>query len=128
MNDHLHVEVVVVGAGPGGYAAAFRSSDLGKNVILIEKDDVLGGVCLNRGCIPSKTLLHLAKIIEDAQAGLTCSSDRPDLLAKNIKKLSTLGQNELDKLGQNALNYSNNEFERTMLMDRMESIFNKIKD
>lgn len=68
MNDHLHVEVVVVGAGPGGYAAAFRSADLGKNVILIEKDDVLGGVCLNRGCIPSKTLLHLAKIIEDAQS------------------------------------------------------------
>ena len=68
MNDHLHVEVVVVGAGPGGYAAAFRSSDLGKNVIIIEKDDVLGGVCLNRGCIPSKTLLHWAKIIEDAQS------------------------------------------------------------
>ena len=69
-----------------------------------------------------------SKIIDDAQAGLTCPSERPELLAENINKLSTLGQNELDKLGQNALNYSNNEFERTMLMDRMESIFNKIKD
>ena len=47
---------------------------------------------------------------------------------KNIKRLSTLGKNELDKLGQNALNYYNNEFERTMLMDRMESTFNKMTD
>ena len=59
---------------------------------------------------------------------MTCPSERPELLAKNIKKLSSLGQNELDKLGQNALNYYNNEFERTMLMDRMESIFNKMTD
>ena len=68
-----------------------------------------------------------SKIIDDAQAGLTCPSERPELLAENIKKLSSLGQNELDKLGQNALNYYNIEFERTMLMDRMESIFNKMK-
>jgi len=69
-----------------------------------------------------------AKIIDDAQAGLTCPSERPDLLTKNIKKLSTFGQNELDKLGQNALNYYHDKFERTMLMDRMESLFNKMID
>ena len=67
-----------------------------------------------------------SKIIDNAQAGLTCPSKRPELLAKNIKKLSSLSQNELDKLGQNALNYYKNEFERTMLMDRMESIFNNM--
>ena len=55
------VEIVVVGAGPGGCAAAFRSADLGKKVILIDRDPELGGVCLNRGCIPSKALLHISK-------------------------------------------------------------------
>ena len=69
-----------------------------------------------------------AKLIDDAQAGLTCPSERPELLAENITRLSTFGKNELDKLGQNALNYYNNEFERTMLMDRMESIFNNMTD
>ncbi|SVB99170.1 uncharacterized protein METZ01_LOCUS252024, partial [marine metagenome] len=68
MSGNLHAEVVVIGAGPGGYAAAFRSADLGKQVILIEKDSALGGVCLNRGCIPSKALLHLAKVIGDAKS------------------------------------------------------------
>ena len=68
MSGNLHAEVVVIGAGPGGYAAAFRSADLGKQVILIEKDSALGGVCLNRGCIPSKALLHLAKVIKEAKS------------------------------------------------------------
>lgn len=67
MTDKTQTEVVVVGAGPGGYAAAFRAADLGKKVVLIEKDTSLGGVCLNRGCIPSKSLLHLAKLIEDTK-------------------------------------------------------------
>jgi len=62
MSDNIHAEVVVLGAGPGGYAAAFRAADLGKKVVLIDKDKSLGGVCLNRGCIPSKALLHLARV------------------------------------------------------------------
>ena len=66
-NKH-HAEIVVIGSGPGGYAAAFRASDLGKRSILIDRDPELGGVCLNRGCIPSKALLHIAKIIEDAKS------------------------------------------------------------
>ncbi|MGX9357124.1 dihydrolipoyl dehydrogenase [Roseobacteraceae bacterium S113] len=62
-----HAEVVVLGSGPGGYTAAFRAADLGKKVILIEKNDRLGGVCLNVGCIPSKALLHVAKVITEAE-------------------------------------------------------------
>src|SRR5881296_918384 len=57
-NTPISTELVVVGAGPGGYAAAFYAADLGKKVILVEQDKRLGGVCLNRGCIPSKALLH----------------------------------------------------------------------
>jgi dihydrolipoamide dehydrogenase len=62
-----HAEVVVLGSGPGGYTAAFRAADLGKSVILIERNPVLGGVCLNVGCIPSKALLHAAKVISEAE-------------------------------------------------------------
>ncbi|CUH53325.1 dihydrolipoyl dehydrogenase [Shimia marina] len=63
----VHAEVVVLGSGPGGYTAAFRAADLGKKVVLIEKDSSLGGVCLNVGCIPSKALLHSAKVITEAE-------------------------------------------------------------
>lgn len=62
----LHAQVVVLGSGPGGYTAAFRAADLGQKVILIEKYATLGGVCLNVGCIPSKALLHTAKVIDEA--------------------------------------------------------------
>src|SRR5207302_8168648 len=62
-----HTQIVVIGAGPGGYAAAFYAADLGKKVILIERDKRLGGVCLNRGCIPSKALLHAAHTITSAR-------------------------------------------------------------
>ncbi len=60
-------QVVVIGSGPGGYTAAFRAADLGKKVVLIERYDTLGGVCLNVGCIPSKALLHTAQVINEAQ-------------------------------------------------------------
>ena len=63
----MHAEVVVLGSGPGGYTAAFRAADLGKSVILIEKFNNIGGVCLNVGCIPSKALLHTAQIINEAE-------------------------------------------------------------
>src|SRR4051812_33182306 len=65
--DPIKTEIVVVGAGPGGYAAAFYAADLGKKVIIIEKDERLGGVCLNRGCIPSKALLNAAHTITSAR-------------------------------------------------------------
>ncbi len=67
--DATHkTQLVVIGAGPGGYTAAFRAADLGMQVLLVERWPVLGGVCLNVGCIPSKTLLHAAKVIDDASA------------------------------------------------------------
>ena len=58
-------DLIVVGSGPGGYAAAFRASDLGMKVCIVDRTVYLGGVCLNVGCIPSKTLLHAAKVITD---------------------------------------------------------------
>jgi dihydrolipoamide dehydrogenase len=65
--NELSCDVLVIGAGPGGYTAAFRAADLGKKVILVEKHPTLGGVCLNVGCIPSKALLHVAKVINEAE-------------------------------------------------------------
>jgi dihydrolipoamide dehydrogenase len=67
LRGEIHADVVVLGAGPGGYTAAFRAADLGKKVALIERYPVLGGVCLNVGCIPSKALLHMAKVITEAE-------------------------------------------------------------
>jgi dihydrolipoamide dehydrogenase len=66
-NNDIDTELVVLGSGPGGYTAAFRAADLGKKVVLIERYPALGGVCLNVGCIPSKALLHTAKVITEAE-------------------------------------------------------------
>ncbi len=67
MSEKIKAEVAVLGSGPGGYSAAFRAADLGKKVVLIERYNTLGGVCLNVGCIPSKALLHVAKVIDEAK-------------------------------------------------------------
>ena len=67
MTKQLIAELVVIGSGPAGYTAAFRAADLGKKVVLIEKFNTLGGVCLNVGCIPSKALLHVAKVLDEAR-------------------------------------------------------------
>ncbi|TBW49385.1 dihydrolipoyl dehydrogenase [Marinobacter halodurans] len=76
-------EVLVIGAGPGGYAAAFEAARLGRDVTLVNEEDELGGVCLRRGCIPSKTLLHLSELVHAtkaaASAGLTFESPRVEL-------------------------------------------------
>lgn len=76
-------DVVVIGAGPGGYAAAFRCADLGMNTLLVDKEENPGGVCLYRGCIPSKALLHASKIVNEAreaeQIGITFSTPTIDL-------------------------------------------------
>ncbi|MFC1695595.1 FAD-dependent oxidoreductase, partial [Pseudomonadota bacterium] len=61
-------DILVLGAGPGGYTAAFRAADLGQRVALVERYPELGGVCLNVGCIPSKALLHTASVIDEAAA------------------------------------------------------------
>jgi dihydrolipoamide dehydrogenase len=79
----IETEVVVIGAGPGGYPAAFGCADHGKQVVLVDQDPQPGGVCLNRGCIPSKALLHLSKLIEEAKeashAGVSFGAPQIDL-------------------------------------------------
>jgi dihydrolipoamide dehydrogenase len=65
--SEIKTQLVVLGAGPGGYSAAFRAADLGIETVIVDARDTLGGVCLNVGCIPSKALLHVAKVIEDAK-------------------------------------------------------------
>src|SRR3990167_8431393 len=67
MSKSISTELLVLGSGPGGYSAAFRAADLGLKVVLLERYAEIGGVCLNVGCIPSKALLHVAKVIDDAK-------------------------------------------------------------
>ncbi|MGD0086586.1 MAG: dihydrolipoyl dehydrogenase [Verrucomicrobiota bacterium] len=96
--DPIKTEIVVVGAGPGGYAAAFYAADLGKKVILVEREKRLGGVCLNRGCIPSKALLYATHQIvnarESAHRGITFTEPKMDL-----DKLRAWKESILEKLG-----------------------------
>jgi dihydrolipoamide dehydrogenase len=96
--DPINTEVVVIGAGPGGYAAAFYAADLGKKVILVEREKRLGGVCLNCGCIPSKALLHathfLSEMNESAHRGITYAKPTVEL-----DKLRAWKESILTKLG-----------------------------
>ena len=68
MSKEIKAQVVVLGSGPAGYSAAFRCADLGLDTVLVERFSTLGGVCLNVGCIPSKALLHVSKVIEEAKS------------------------------------------------------------
>jgi dihydrolipoamide dehydrogenase len=83
----MHAEVLVLGSGPGGYTAAFRAADLGKNVVMVERHQRIGGVCLNVGCIPSKALLHTAQIINEADemGGHGIKFGKPEI---NLKELA----------------------------------------
>ncbi|MGZ4982340.1 MAG: dihydrolipoyl dehydrogenase [Methylobacter sp.] len=94
-----HAEVLVLGGGPGGYTAAFRAADLGKQVVLIERYPALGGVCLNVGCIPSKALLHAAQIIH-----------------------------EVDEFEQHGLNYGMPTFDLDKIRTWKESVTNTLVD
>ncbi len=104
MTKQIKTEVVVIGSGPGGYTAAFRAADLGKRVVLIERYDTLGGVCLNVGCIPSKALLHVAKVLDETHemASIGVSYTGVEL---DRKKLVGFKNNVVGKLtgGLNAL-------------------------
>jgi len=92
----VEAEVVVLGSGPGGYTAAFRAADLGKKVVLIEKEEVLGGVCLNVGCIPSKALLHVAEVVSEApeleEAGITFNKPKIDTNKLRAHKDGVIGK------------------------------------
>ncbi|VVD84465.1 dihydrolipoyl dehydrogenase [Pandoraea pneumonica] len=89
-------EVLVLGAGPGGYSAAFRSADLGRKTVLVERYATLGGVCLNVGCIPSKALLHTAAVLEEAQSlghhGISFAKPEVDLDKLRAYKESVVGK------------------------------------
>ncbi|CAL4326271.1 dihydrolipoyl dehydrogenase [Buchnera aphidicola] len=97
MDQKIYVQVVVIGSGPSGYSAAFRCADLGLDVLLIEKYSTLGGVCLNVGCIPSKSLLHIAKVIQEAKelSSTGVSFSEPVL---NIKKIKLWKESVIKKL------------------------------
>ena len=93
----MHAETLVLGSGPGGYTAAFRAADLGQKVVMIERHERIGGVCLNVGCIPSKALLHTAKVINDAaemsEHGINFTKPQID-----IRKVESWKNSIVDKL------------------------------
>lgn len=95
-SNDIEADVVVIGAGPGGYTAAFRAADLGKSVLLIERYPTLGGVCLNVGCIPSKALLHSAQIINEAREmeshGISFGEPTIDVDKLRLSKDNVIGQ------------------------------------
>ena len=99
MSETIQIDIVVIGAGPGGYAAAFYAADKERKVILIERDQRLGGVCLNCGCIPSKALLHATHLIsaarDSAKRGIAFDSPKIE-----VEKLRAWKDSILSKLGQ----------------------------
>src|SRR5579862_4077372 len=97
MPENLNLHVAIIGAGPGGYAAAFLAADLGMKVTLIDQEQNPGGVCLYRGCIPSKSLLHVAKLIDEAQHAKNwgIEYDAPKI---NVARLRSWKDNVVKKL------------------------------
>ncbi|WP_417345064.1 dihydrolipoyl dehydrogenase [Ferrimonas sp.] len=96
MSNEIKTQVVVLGAGPAGYSAAFRAADLGLETVIVERYSTLGGVCLNVGCIPSKALLHVAKVIDEAKAmadhGISFGEPQIDLDKVRAHKEKVIGQ------------------------------------
>ncbi len=95
-NKEIKAQVVVLGAGPAGYSAAFRCADLGLETVIIERYNTLGGVCLNVGCIPSKALLHISKVIDEAKAisehGITFGKPKINLKKVRLWKENVIAQ------------------------------------
>jgi len=94
----MHVPVVVLGGGPGGYAAAFLAADLGMQVAMIERDERLGGTCLLRGCIPSKALLHVGRVLSEAREmedwGIHFTKPSLDVAALRARKDKVIASNK----------------------------------
>ena len=98
MNLNKKYHLIIIGAGPGGYTAAFRAADLGLEVLLIDKDSSLGGVCLNRGCIPSKALINATAVMEEAMDSTHrgISFEKPKI---DLKKMVAWKNNIVKTLG-----------------------------
>ena len=86
-NQVIDTELVVLGSGPGGYSAAFRAADLGKKVVLVERYENLGGVCLNVGCIPSKSLLNSSELYHKAKTNFNNIGIETGSIKLNLEKL-----------------------------------------
>lgn len=135
-----HTDIVVIGAGPGGYAAAFRAADLGAQVLMIDRDKNLGGVCLNRGCIPSKALLHISRVISEVEhlskVGVDFNPPKIDIDAVRLYKDKIVSQlsggisqlanaREIKLLNGIAKFLSNNELSIETESDNVRVAFNK---
>jgi len=132
MINEVKGQVLVIGAGPGGYSAAFRCADLGLDTVLVERYDTLGGVCLNVGCIPSKALLHVAKVIEEAEhishAGITFAKPEVDIAGvaaykSGVVKKLTDGLGAMAKMRKVTVIQGTAEF-----LDKNSVIVNHTKD
>ena len=111
--EKIQTDVAVIGAGPGGYTAAFYAAILGKKVILIEQEKRLGGVCLNRGCIPSKALLHIARLIQETAETEKCGVTfaKPVI---HLEQLRAWKESVLEKLGTGITNLAGRRSVRVM--------------
>ncbi|MGK2896822.1 MAG: dihydrolipoyl dehydrogenase [Candidatus Makana argininalis] len=140
MNIKIKTKVIVIGSGPGGYSAAFRCADLGLDTILLEQNKNLGGVCLNVGCIPSKSLLHISKIIKDSfsikNSGILFDKPKIDLkklrnwknniickITKNLKYMAKIRNVKIITgygkfIGSNNILVINNEFSTNIEFDK----------
>src|SRR3954447_10065955 len=97
--EPITTEVLVLGAGPGGYTAAFYAADMGKKVTLVEQNPRLGGICLNVGCIPSKALLHATEVLREAKESATRGIEF-GAAKVNLDQLRAWKESILEKLGQ----------------------------
>ena len=93
----METDVVVIGAGPGGYAAAFMAADLGLKTLIVDKEANPGGVCLYRGCIPSKALLHAAKVLTEAEEAASIGIEFGEATI-DVEKLANWKQSVVNKL------------------------------
>lgn len=105
MITEMNTQVLVLGSGPGGYSAAFRCADLGLETIIVERYPTLGGVCLNVGCIPSKALLHISKVIQETKTLAKCGIifDEPKI---NLEKIRAWKKQVVSQLTYSLLNMS----------------------
>ncbi|VFP84902.1 Dihydrolipoyl dehydrogenase [Buchnera aphidicola (Cinara splendens)] len=123
MKNHINVNVAVIGGGPAGYSAAFRCSDLGLSTIIIEKYGVLGGTCLNVGCIPSKSLLYLANLIREIQEFSKYNINIGNCDNLNISQIMDWKNNIITKLNNGLYNLA--KYRKVKILKGLATFSNK---